>query len=103
MSPVIRRLVFGTTAAAVLSIAAAVWLYPIQPAIGGWPGLVFWIALTLVGSALPVRLPQGVVVSVSAAPLLATVLLNVQGRDVGGFVAEARATVARTVTLPAGY
>ena len=76
MSPVIRRLVFGTTAAAVLSIAAAVWLYPIQPAIGGWPGLVFWTALTLVGSALPVRLPQGVVVSVSAAPLLATVILG---------------------------
>ena len=35
--------------------------------------------------------------------LLATVLLNVQGRDVGGFVQEARATVAREVTLPAGY
>src|SRR6187455_401869 len=35
--------------------------------------------------------------------LLATVLLNVQGRDVGGFVQEARATVARDVTLPAGY
>ncbi len=35
--------------------------------------------------------------------LLATVLLNVQGRDVGGFVAEARETVARRVTLPAGY
>ncbi|MEO8257869.1 MAG: CusA/CzcA family heavy metal efflux RND transporter [Acidobacteriota bacterium] len=35
--------------------------------------------------------------------LLATVLLNVQGRDVGGFVEEARATVARLVTLPAGY
>jgi Cu(I)/Ag(I) efflux system membrane protein CusA/SilA len=35
--------------------------------------------------------------------LLATVLLNVQGRDVGGFVKEARATVARNVTLPAGY
>jgi Cu(I)/Ag(I) efflux system membrane protein CusA/SilA len=35
--------------------------------------------------------------------LLATVLLNVQGRDVGGFVEEARATVARRVTLPAGY
>ena len=34
--------------------------------------------------------------------LLATVLLNVQGRDVGGFVQEARATVAREVTLPAG-
>ena len=35
--------------------------------------------------------------------LLATVLLNVQGRDVGGFVEEARAIVARDVSLPAGY
>jgi hypothetical protein len=31
------------------------------------------------------------------------VLLNVQGRDVGGFVDEARARVARDVALPAGY
>jgi copper/silver efflux system protein len=35
--------------------------------------------------------------------LVATVLLNVQGRDVGGFVEEARARVARDVSLPAGY
>ena len=35
--------------------------------------------------------------------LVATVLLNVQGRDVGGFVQEARAAVARDVALPAGY
>jgi Cu(I)/Ag(I) efflux system membrane protein CusA/SilA len=35
--------------------------------------------------------------------LLATVLLNVQGRDVGGFVEEARARVGREVPLPAGY
>ena len=35
--------------------------------------------------------------------LLATVLLNVQGRDVGGFVNEARERVARDVLLPAGY
>ena len=35
--------------------------------------------------------------------LLATVLLNVQGRDVGGFVQEAREMVARKVALPAGY
>jgi len=34
--------------------------------------------------------------------LLATVLLNVQGRDVGGFVNEARDTVT-TVPLPPGY
>ena len=35
--------------------------------------------------------------------LLATVLLNVQGRDVGGFVEEARSAVSREVALPAGY
>jgi Cu(I)/Ag(I) efflux system membrane protein CusA/SilA len=35
--------------------------------------------------------------------LLATVLVNVQGRDVGGFVAEARETIARAVPLPPGY
>jgi Cu(I)/Ag(I) efflux system membrane protein CusA/SilA len=35
--------------------------------------------------------------------LLATVLLNVQGRDVGGFVEEARTRVAKDVSLPAGY
>jgi copper/silver efflux system protein len=35
--------------------------------------------------------------------LLATVLLNVQGRDVGGFVQEAHEAVARQVSLPAGY
>jgi copper/silver efflux system protein len=35
--------------------------------------------------------------------LLATVLVNVQARDVGGFVQEARQTVARDVSLPAGY
>jgi Cu(I)/Ag(I) efflux system membrane protein CusA/SilA len=35
--------------------------------------------------------------------LLATVLLNVQGRDVGGFVEQARQAVAREVALPPGY
>ncbi|HKT78986.1 MAG TPA: CusA/CzcA family heavy metal efflux RND transporter [Vicinamibacterales bacterium] len=35
--------------------------------------------------------------------LLATVLLNVQGRDVGRFVRDARAAVNRDVALPAGY
>jgi Cu(I)/Ag(I) efflux system membrane protein CusA/SilA len=35
--------------------------------------------------------------------LLATVLLNVQDRDVGGFVTEARDVISRGVTLPAGY
>ena len=39
-------------------------------------GLIFWIGLTLIGSALPVRLPHGTVVSVSAAPFLASLVLG---------------------------
>ena len=35
--------------------------------------------------------------------LIATVLMNVQGRDVGGFVEQARRIVERDVALPAGY
>ena len=35
--------------------------------------------------------------------LLATVLMNVQGRDVGGFVEQAREAVAGRIQLPPGY
>ena len=35
--------------------------------------------------------------------LLATVLMNVQGRDLGGFVNEAKSAVATRVQLPPGY
>jgi Cu(I)/Ag(I) efflux system membrane protein CusA/SilA len=35
--------------------------------------------------------------------LLATVLLNVQGRDAGGFISDARAAVRERIRLPAGY
>src|SRR4029434_3791457 len=35
--------------------------------------------------------------------LLATVLLNVEGRDVGGFVDEAKGAVTPGVRLPPGY
>jgi Cu(I)/Ag(I) efflux system membrane protein CusA/SilA len=35
--------------------------------------------------------------------LRGTVLMNVRGRDVGGFVEEAKRTVAHRVSLPAGY
>ena len=37
------------------------------------------------------------------AQLVGTVFIDVRGRDVGGYVAEARAMVAEQVTLPPGY
>ncbi|HYX82318.1 MAG TPA: efflux RND transporter permease subunit, partial [Gemmatimonadales bacterium] len=72
------------------------------------------LAEVLVASPIGVQIPLGQVARIEHARgpamissenglLLATVLLNVQGRDVGSFVQEARKTVARDVKLPAGY
>ena len=81
MSPTVRRLVSSTVAAAIVLFAAATLLFPPLPSIGGaagltWIGIAFWTGLTLVASALPVRLPRGTVASVSVAPILATIVLG---------------------------
>ena len=72
----VTRLILATVAAAILVIAAAIFLFPIRSEIGGLPGLAFWTLATLVASALPVRLPRGTVVSVGSAPILASMLLG---------------------------
>src|SRR3954466_10796583 len=72
------------------------------------------LARVLVASANGTQVPLGQVAHIEHARgpamissenglLVATVLLNVQGRDAGGFVEEARARVGRDVALPAGY
>jgi putative nucleotidyltransferase with HDIG domain len=76
VNPSVRRLILATTAAAVLAIAAAFALFPLRPEIGGPVGVAFWTVLTFVGSAMPVRLPRGTVVSVSAAPMIAALALG---------------------------
>jgi putative nucleotidyltransferase with HDIG domain len=57
-------------------LAAAIAFVPINPAIGGLVGLAFWVCLTLVASALPVRLPAGTTISVGFAPLLTAMVLG---------------------------
>ena len=59
------------------------------------------VPLREVADIAPVHGPA--MISSENGLLLATVLMNVQGRDVGGFVAAARAAVARQVAMPAGY
>jgi putative nucleotidyltransferase with HDIG domain len=93
MTASVRRLVvFSVAVAAVLS-AAAILLFPVGTAIGGTVGVLYWIGLTLVSSAMPVRLPQGTVASVSAAPILASVILG--GPAAAVFVAGIGATDPR--------
>ncbi len=52
--------------------------------------MAFWVILTLASGALPVRLPQGTVVSVSAAPVIASLVLG------GPFAAAIVAAIGTT-------
>ena len=94
MASRVRTLVLGTTAAAIVVIAAVFSFAQIQPDIGGPPGIVFWTVATLLASALPVVLPRGVVVSVSAAPVLAATVL---GGPAAGAIVFSRISSWRTM------
>jgi putative nucleotidyltransferase with HDIG domain len=91
----VRRLILACTAVAAIAVAAAALFFPLRPDIDGLAGIAFWTALTLVGSALPVRLPQGTVVSVSAAPVIASVVLG--GPFAGAIVALIGTTDSREI------
>ena len=66
-------------------LAAAFAFWPIRSAIGGIAGIGLWCLLTFVASALPVRLPRGLHVTVAFAPATAAMLLG--GPAAAGIVA----------------
>ena len=66
-------------------LAAALVIWPIRPQIQGAWGLAYWCILTFVASALPVKLPKGLLVSVAFAPAVAALLLG--GPAAAGIVA----------------
>jgi putative nucleotidyltransferase with HDIG domain len=89
----VRSLILATSAAAAVTVAAAALWFPVRPEIQGIGGVAFWVLLTLASGALPVRLPQGTVVSVSAAPLIAALVLG--GPFAGAIVAAIGTTDSR--------
>src|SRR5690349_968121 len=56
-------------------------------------GIAFWTVLTLLASALPVRMPYGTLVSVAIAPIVATMALG--GPVAAGWVALLGTTEVR--------
>ena len=58
-------------------------------------GVAFWTVLTLIASALPVRLPLGTQQAVAMAPVLAAITLG--GPAVGGWVAALGSTEIREI------
>lgn len=64
-------------------------------AVDGLGGVLFWIVVTLFASALPVKMPGGMLVTVSIAPLVAS--MNLGGPAVGAWVALIGTTELREV------
>ncbi len=95
MTASVQRLVALSVVVAAVLAAASFWFFPIRPEIGGSLGVAYWTAFTLLTSAMPVRLPQGTVASVSAAPVFAAVFLG--GPVAGVIVAGIGTTEAREV------
>src|SRR6476659_6061877 len=91
----LKLYITGVVAVGALALAVTTFVIPVDPLIGepfgalGPPatavGLLFWTLVTLVASALPVRMPRGTMVGVSIAPLIATTALG--GPTAGAWVA----------------
>src|SRR5258706_5189424 len=94
----LRLIVAGLVVASAFALAITSFVYGLDPGIGlaldGQPGttgiellagLGFWTVLTLLTSALPVRMPRGMLVAVSIAPIVAAI--NLGGPAAGGWVA----------------
>ncbi len=95
--------VIALVATSLLLLNRSGWLLGIRPdiAVGfGWSaesrtlaGVGFWTLITLFASALPVRMPKGTIVSVSIAPIVATMFLG--GPAAAGWVAAIGTTELR--------
>ena len=82
----LKLYIIGVVATGAIALVATTLLIPVGAEIGltiapfgDLPppaGLVFWCAITLVASALPVRMPRGTMVGVSIAPLIAATILG---------------------------
>src|SRR3954470_3168793 len=84
----VATLVFPPNSAIALSLPAASE-EPVQVLVG----IAFWIVMTLIASALPVRLPQGSQQGLAMAPIVAAMSLG--GPAVAGWVAAIGATEMR--------
>ena len=95
MSRDLKLYIVGVVVASAVALGTTTLVFPADPRIGvGFAflgeraavvGFMFWTALTLLASALPVRMPRGSLVAVSIAPLIAATALG--GPAVGGWVA----------------
>src|SRR3954454_9192524 len=105
MSRDLKLYITGVVAAGAIALGATTLAIPVDGLIGApfavfgpysiGVGLLFWTVVTLVASALPVRMPRGTLVGVSIAPLIAATVLG--GPTAGAWVALLGTTEMREV------
>ena len=86
MTRSLKLYIAGVVASSAFALIATTLLFPIDPALGAGflvlgpaapiAGLAFWTILTLLASAMPVRMPRGTLVGVAIAPQLAASFLG---------------------------
>ena len=100
----LKLYITGVVALSALALAVATLWFPANThiALGSatapslvdvWLGIAFWVVLTLIASALPVKLPMGTHQAVAMAPLIAAMTLG--GPAVAGWVAALGTTEVR--------
>ncbi len=106
MSRVLKLYITGLVVVSVLALIGTSLVFGVDPRIAieadgtagtsqaeVWLGLAFWVVVTLFASALPVRMPRGMLVTVSLAPCIAA--MNLGGPAAGAFVALVGTTELR--------
>ena len=80
MNNPLRVLIAAVAATAAFTLCVSLYLWPVSQTIegpvSGFPGLVFWIGLTILTTAAPVHVPRGPFVSLYFAPILAVAVLG---------------------------
>ena len=103
MSKRLKLYITGVVTTSAVALVVTILVFPVDPLIDLAPdhlgqyamvaGIVFWCFLTLVASALPVRMPRGTLVGVSGAPIIAAAFLG--GPTAAGLVALIGTTEVR--------
>jgi HD-GYP domain-containing protein (c-di-GMP phosphodiesterase class II) len=81
----LRVLLVVVPVAAIVTFAASWIAFPIQDAVHGFPGLLFWVLMALGAAASPIQVPRGPFVSVAMAPIVAAGIVG--GPTAAGVVA----------------
>jgi len=103
MTRALRLYITGVVALGAVALGVTTFVFPVDDRLAtGLPlpvpapvAIAFWTVLALLASALPVRMPRGTLVAVSAAPILAAVTLG--GVTAGAWVAALGTTEWREV------